>query len=1110
MKMLFGVKLGLAIAALSVGVTSASVYYFYSTTSQLIMHQMTGRLKDIGHLGTFLFDPEVRESIVRLKAAVDRDSQVSVTDIQRLKSGEVRSSLNAEAIQKYQNTADFQRLVQILRRINQASKSNIQPWQDYYSKSSFNISGVMTSLIVTTPESPNRRVLKYLASMSPEPDPWDNWPGIPVAALYVPIESVYKDAFDGEMQVSDGFYSSSLFTALRAAIPIKDHQGKTIAVLGVAYVPQSEVNQLRNLQITCLSLIAASLILSVLLAVLLARWLSGPITQLQLAAQKVSDRNYDVTVNVNSNDELGLLANTFNVMVSDIRNYLTTLEKQNKDLKRLDQLKDEFLANTSHELRTPLHGMIGIAESMLDGATGDLSSEQHHNLKMLTQSGKRLVNLVNDILDFSKLRHQELHLHLKPISLREIVEVVLQLDRALIGTKDIQLLNHVLAELPLINADENRLQQILHNLIGNAIKFTPSGTVEVFAKLLNENQLDKESTLAQQLSPNNTSHIAISISDTGIGIPEDKLDRIFESFEQVEGSARRQYGGTGLGLAITRNLIELHGGRIWVESKLGKGSVFTFTLPICEQQPSMTPVLLSASPLAEAAPDSQSESVLNSLANSSPERPKESSIEGLFPHILIVDDEPINLQVLKNFLKFQNYTLTLATDGQEALALLERGFNPDIILLDVMMPRMTGYEVIQVIRQQISADRLPIILLSARNQPEDIVLGLEVGANDYLIKPITKDELLARIHTHLQIRQLEKETIRLSVAHERQLAQFLEALPVGVAVHKPDGNVLYFNQMAKQLLGRSVLPDVDIDQLTFAYQIYWAGTNTLYPTEQLPAIRALQGERVRTEDLEIHLDETVIPLEVLGTPILDEQGAIVYALVTFQDITERKRSLEILADYSRELELEVSDRTAELAQTNVLLQQEITEREQVYLALQFANQELQHLAIVDGLTQIANRRCFDQRLQQEWQRLVGEQQPLSLILFDVDYFKRYNDCYGHQAGDACLVQLAQVVKQRVNCSGDLVARYGGEEFAVILPNTDRQRAIASAQGIQQAIRGLKIPHKQSDVSEIVTVSLGIASTIPISENLPDTLIALTDQALYAAKQQGRDRYSVSN
>lgn len=154
MKISFGVKLGLAIAVLSVGVTSASVYYFYTTTHQLIMRQMTGRLKDIGHLGTFLFDREVRESIVRLKAAVERESQVTVTDIQRLKPEQVLSSLNSDTIQKYQNTADFQQLVQILRRINQSSKSKVEPWHNYYldASSDYNISGVQATLLVTTPE----------------------------------------------------------------------------------------------------------------------------------------------------------------------------------------------------------------------------------------------------------------------------------------------------------------------------------------------------------------------------------------------------------------------------------------------------------------------------------------------------------------------------------------------------------------------------------------------------------------------------------------------------------------------------------------------------------------------------------------------------------------------------------------------------------------------------------------------------------------------------------------------------------------------------------------------------------------------------------------------
>src|SRR5262249_21537595 len=175
---------------------------------------------------------------------------------------------------------------------------------------------------------------------------------------------------------------------------------------------------------------------------------------------------------------------------------------------------DEFLANTSHELRTPLNGMIGIAESMLEGATGPLSLEQKYNMTLLTQSGKRLTNLVNDILDFSRLRHRELSLHLRPVSLREMVEMVLQLDHILVGTKDLQLINEVPEALPLVHADEDRLQQILHNLIGNAIKFTPSGTVKVSATVVRPPQ-----TAASTLP--HTPHVAVSISDTGIGIPED-------------------------------------------------------------------------------------------------------------------------------------------------------------------------------------------------------------------------------------------------------------------------------------------------------------------------------------------------------------------------------------------------------------------------------------------------------------------------------------------------------------------------------------------------------------------------------------------------------------
>jgi sigma-B regulation protein RsbU (phosphoserine phosphatase) len=166
---------------------------------------------------------------------------------------------------------------------------------------------------------------------------------------------------------------------------------------------------------------------------------------------------------------------------------------------------------------------------------------------------------------------------------------------------------------------------------------------------------------------------------------------------------------------------------------------------------------------------------------------------------------------------------------------------------------------------------------------------------------------------------------------------------------------------------------------------------------------------------------------------------------------------------------------------------------------------LQKLVNIDGLTQIANRRCFDQSLEQEWQRLYREQQPLSLLLFDVDYFKFYNDSYGHQMGDDCLIKIALAVQQVVSRPADLVARYGGEEFVVILPNTDVTGAMAIAQWVHAAIKDLAIPHQASKISDTVTISLGITSQIPASELSAATLIEQADQALYRAKQQGRNQ-----
>ncbi len=509
--------------------------------------------------------------------------------------------------------------------------------------------------------------------------------------------------------------------------PFQDELG-VLDWLVVVVVPESDFTaEIDANTRTTLWLCIGTLIVAVIVGILTSRWITQPILQVSEASVAIASGKLQQHVTPSNIIEIEKLANSFNSMAQQLQASFTTLEKQNQELKHLDQLKNEFLANTSHELRTPLNGIIGIAESLIDGATGNLPPLTHANLTLIASSGRRLANLVNDILDFSKLRHNHLELQLKPVDLRAITNVILTLSQPLIADKELQLINTVPAELPPAEADENRLQQILHNLIGNAIKFTPEGTIVVSA---------------DTLSP---SHLAITISDTGIGIPEDKFSRIFESFEQAEGSTARTYGGTGLGLAITKQLVELHGGQISVKSQLGIGSDFTFTLPIAQGQVQSKPQIsvMKISELTEL-PSPITNLNLPSLITNDEQQFK----------ILIVDDEPINRQVLINNLSLYNYAITEASNGEEALAVMENGFIPDLILLDLMMPRMTGYEVCQKIRSRFPAHELPIVMLTAKNQVADIVEGFTSGANDYLSKPIQKPEMLARIKTHISLAKL--------------------------------------------------------------------------------------------------------------------------------------------------------------------------------------------------------------------------------------------------------------------------------------------------------------------------------------------------------------------
>lgn len=616
-------------------------------------------------------------------------------------------------------------------------------------------------------------------------------------------------------------------------VPFRD--GRGLDWLVVTAIPEADfkgqiAENTRNTLILCLlSLIVASLI-----AGITARWVAQPIHRLSEAAKKLAVGTWDHPLPDGRFEELSELSESFERMAQQLRQSFEQLERHNQELQRLDRLKDEFLANTSHELRTPLNGIIGLAESLIDGASGPQTRQTKGNLAMIVASGRRLSSLVDDILDFSQLQHNRVDIHPRAVGVREAAEVVLTLSRPLARQKKVQLINAVSPKLPPVLADENRLQQILHNLVGNAVKFTEYGMVGISAQILRHP--DEHPGLGQAPLPSTCprpfrsdlllvrgnhyspqavvdhdtveagnggktatapfstevhqseaialehpqGYLAITVSDTGIGIPEDKLGRIFEPFEQADGSTSRVYGGMGIGLAVSQKLVELQGGTFQVLSAVGVGSQFTFTLPIATEayrengsalRPLVNDLRLPTDwrePLQTTVLETAAETI-DSVEGSAYDKADAALARRQFL-ILVVDDEPINRQVISNHLAVKNYQVAQAASGPEALSMLDKGLEPDAVLLDVMMPQMTGFEVCRKLRERYPAHSLPIMMLTAKNQVGDLVAGLSSGANDYLTKPISKTELLARLKTHLYLSKINQAYGRFV---PRQFLQFL-------------------------------------------------------------------------------------------------------------------------------------------------------------------------------------------------------------------------------------------------------------------------------------------------------------------------------------------------
>ncbi len=498
-----------------------------------------------------------------------------------------------------------------------------------------------------------------------------------------------------------------------------------------------------------------SIFITIIIGFVLGRVISGPIEFLIREVEIIGSGNLDHRIVTRGKDEISVLATTFNHLAQILKLEINNLKSKNIELIRVNNLKDDFLANVTYELRTPLYGMIGLAESLMSGVAGELEEKAKYNLALMINSGRRLSSLVNDILDYSQLKHEDIALNFSSVNLHSIVMLIISITEPLIENKNLEIKISIEPESYYVLADENRLQQILINLVGNAIKFTESGEIVITAFPSEENPEE----------------IIISIKDSGIGIEPEDQDRIFELFEQAGGAISQYKKGTGIGLSITRQLIELHGGKIWVNSELGKGSSFSFTLKKSDKKTIFVKENNIKYPISVKSDD-----VIPVFEDQIIPKDVDPKNRLAYSKVMIVDDEPVNSQILINYLFLEGYILIPVANGHEALDKIDKGQVPDLLIMDVMLPLMSGYDVCRKIREKYSPGELPILMLTARSTPADLIIGFEAGTNDFLTKPVSKTELLARVNSLLQLKRSVKDQTELNlIKQEISIAQRIQS-----------------------------------------------------------------------------------------------------------------------------------------------------------------------------------------------------------------------------------------------------------------------------------------------------------------------------------------------
>jgi signal transduction histidine kinase/DNA-binding NarL/FixJ family response regulator len=595
--------------------------------------------------------------------------------------------------------------------------------------------------------------------------------------------------------------------------------------------------------------------------------------------------------------------NFFKLLSDQVITALTNADSREQERRRvealaeIDRAKTAFFSNISHEFRTPLTLMLGPLEELLDQGE-KLSYVQIENAKTAHRNAMRLLRLVNTLLDFSKIEAGKLEATFRPADIVTFTQDIVSNFRSLIERSGLSLQLEADPITDKVYVDHGMWERIVSNLLSNAFKYTLRGSISVELK-----QRDQ--------------HLSLTVRDTGIGIPENELPRMFERFHRVSGTTGRSFEGTGIGLSLVSELAKIHHGTVSVESKLGEGTAFTVTIPTGYRH-------LPPERISHDSRDHLASSITESLVSEASVITNDAEVQGntfkdheLAYSVLVVDDNADMLNYLERILG-RIYRVTTATNGRQALEKIT-STRPDLILSDIMMPVMDGVELLKTIKANPLTAQIPVVLLSARAGEESRIEGYEVGADDYLTKPFSTRELLARVKAQVSISKKRSHINNL-------LRQVFEQTPAAIAIiSKENYRIEFANKLYLQLADRG--------QETIGQPLFGA-----MPELQSQVIPKLldevmtRGVPYEGRELEVYLrrhgKHEEAYFNFMYHPLIEPDGTISGAIAVCFEVTDlviaKRRAEKAEAD----LEVKVLERTAELEQKNTLLLKANRELEQ--------------------------------------------------------------------------------------------------------------------------------------------------------------------------------------